>query len=191
MFRIPTDTIRSAVVARTIGSKEKLTLDDVLSSRIPTGIRSYLHAELASKFGESLQNASQEFEFGEEAYRFDRNEFLSVIDRALEFHSRYLPSPREVLPEFVYGTSNDVTLPVIQERLSHISDYRYLRVLLLRAIATKPGASITRSWFTKLLSSIDDAVVQSYTPDQIAKLSDPIFHFCLFGQADTSGDHPA
>jgi hypothetical protein len=207
MFRIPTDHVRQAVIARTIGSRETISLGDVLSSSIPSGISSYLHAEVSGAFGASLEKFPLSDRLGEEGddsralrhafvravvqdYRFGRNEFIGLLDRTLEFLSAYLPSPLGTLTDFVFESSVELTSPAIEEKLSRVADYRYLRILMTKAAARRPEGSMTRSLFSAQLFAFDQAVLAGHTPLQLVRIADPIFRFSLFGAPDESGRIP-
>lgn len=198
MKGLETRKVLKETIDRTIGERDSVLFREVLASEIPHGVKSLLRADLAesllSEFGSSprMDKIFRRESMGEgikltlsralvQEYRFDRKEFITAVERAVEFLARYLCQPRLMMEQWIFGFQETMPADRVERKLGAIADYRYLPVLITRVMRKKNLPAIERSWFRNTIADLDDRVVEEHSHKELLKMAKPIFDFARFG----------
>jgi hypothetical protein len=194
MLERETEQIIALLIQRTIDQKAEVRLQDVLASRVPRGIKTYLRAEVTGWLtdelrqgrrmagivqGESLRGATASVlaHSASLEYVFPRAEFVTTLDQAVHFLGNYLCRPQWTLRQFLTPGGQPAPAAMIRQRLGYISEYSYIPALINGYIETRQPATISSVQLGALLEQIDRLVIQRGTFSDLARRSEPMFEF--------------
>ncbi len=165
----------------------ELRMADVLAMPLPAGVRAWLGGAIAGRLAESLLPGPH---FSHAAgnggriaravvlslvpqYRIRRDDLRRLLREAVAFTEAFLRRPRSTLEGFLLAGGDRVSVPEIASRLDMITEYRYLGVVLLRLLARR--SEVERGELRRLIARVDDEVVRTHGPEELARLMAPLF----------------
>lgn len=196
MLERETESIIATLTARTIGAGESVQLRDALAADIPRGIKAYLRTETVRWLAEDLYAAprfaridrtapglrriSRSFLLAmADGYRYQRNEFLAILDNAVHFLENYLCRPQWTIENFAFERAEMMSIEAILDKLECTSEYAYFKTLIGKIAGQRGWTEISRGNFRDLLIAIDDQVVKQHDARELSLLAKPIFDFIL------------
>ena len=207
MLERETDLIIQTIIARTIGSKESITLREFLEADVPAGIKVYTAAEVTHWLTRDLQ-ASPSFARLDRtssiasqlsksflralalSYVFPRQELLTMVDNAVHFLENFLCRPQWTLEHFMFEQKNVMPVDIVCSKLEYVVEYTYFKKLLERVLRQRGREEVTSGDFRELLMKIDDQVVKQHNPRELAQLLKPMFDFLHLSAAPLDAPIP-
>lgn len=207
MLEQETALITQIVIESSLGQRDSVKLNEVLTADLPRGIKAFMTAEviklLEPDFRQSQRLAHVAKGLGgtdaaersvlrtlAAEYTIPREEFLPLVKKAVDFLKDYLCRPQQTLYALLYGNTGTATLEEVIRVFESIVDYAYYGEVVIRHARTKGWREISAAQFKDLLARIDQAVVQQHTPRELALLAKPIYDFLLFGDASMTRPIP-
>ncbi len=207
MLEQETALIAQIVVESTLGERDGVKLNEVLTADLPRGIKAFMTAEVIKLLEPEFRQSQRLVHIakglgGTDAaersllrtlaaeYTIPREEFLPMVTSAVEFLKEYLCRPQHTLHALLYKASDTATLDDVMRVFEYTVDYAYYGELVMRHARTKGWREISAVQFKDLLARIDEAVVQHHTPRELALLTKPIYDFLLFGDASLTRPIP-
>jgi hypothetical protein len=197
--------ILQTLIARSIGSREAISLGEILSAGLPRGVKSYLRAEVHQWLSDDLARAPRFSRIQAsdpagirhldvfvhsmaEHYIFMRREFLTTLEHAVLFTLNYLCHPHRTFCSFLFSNTSTITIDTLRAKARFVVNYQYLFSILDRIVVHRGVKEIDEATLRGLLLDIDRRVIEEHTPRQLASLAKPIFDFLLLRNAthDTS-----
>jgi hypothetical protein len=192
MFEREIESIIENTRAKTIGDADSIMVADLLNAPILPSIKIFFHAEV-----ESWLKDEQSHQLGSGRFRHDdlevierlkeidsilvrnavlsREEFLSILDKAVKLQFNYICRPQWTLAKFIFKNDDVKSGEEIQPGLKYFYNYTYYRDILSRLIQKKSFNEMTLESFERLIRRIDNEVLQSHSSAEIAQLTQPIF----------------
>lgn len=200
MLEQETDTILRVITKRTIGSRDRITLGEVMESDIPRGIKAYLRADVIRSIERDFERAPsltrvdrrepgfdgfirQLLRTLADNFTFQRDDFQGALENAVHFVENYLCRPQWTLAGFLLQERNSSTVRDIIFRLDYFVDYGYFPKLIERSLRPDSVEPVRLDHFRSLLTRIDDQVVRQHNGKELALLTKPIFDFLLLTDA--------
>jgi len=190
MPEIHTDRIFQLLESR-LPAGDHLAMSDVLTGVLPPAVRAWLSAAVADRLATDLQAAphlsraagtpaARRIGRGVVAalvpqYVIDRGDLLLLLRDAVEFVEAFLHRPRRTLEELLLGNAESVAITLLPSRLSIITDYTYLGIVLSRLLSEKTAAD--REELRRLIARVDDEVMSRHAPEELAQLMAPLLHW--------------
>jgi hypothetical protein len=194
MLEKETELILEILKERTVGLEATSSLSRVVSSDIPGSVKSFIEAEVHHWLAREIASAPHFTRIGETApqnkklirkhiralgmeYVFSRKEFLDTLDNAVHFVENYLCRPQWTLTHFLFQKESTISSETLRSHLDYVSEYSYLKVLILRYIERKEWNVIERKTFERLVEQIDREVVKQHSGKELALLIRPLYTF--------------
>lgn len=143
----------------------------------------YAHPEIASLLtyleGVQIRHA-----------RFERDDFLSVLDGAVKLTYNYLCRPQTTLKWYVFRGEPTKSLGETLLRIRAFDDYPYFATVFGEWVERKKGErstfdSISAREFERIVRRIDDQILLSCTIDELLEIMEPLF--TVIGRGDERG----
>jgi hypothetical protein len=129
MLEQETSQILQMLIARSIGSREAITVGDILRMDFPRGVKSYLRTEVQQWLFDDLTRTPHfsRLQTSDPAairhldvfvrslaadYVFTRDQFLTTLEHAVIFTLNYLCRPHRTLRSFLFADTDTVAIPV-------------------------------------------------------------------------------
>ena len=191
--------IRGAELAE---GRNTVALANILTSPLlPQRLRAYFRAEAArlleeentyrssSRFNHSsadIKKLEQKLdELLVQKATFRRDEYLDTLERAVKINFNYLCRPQLTLRSFVFRGEEAVTTGIALQRLAYFDDYPYLTYVLKKWIEKhqhEQHETISAEDFQRTVRKIDDQALQSFTPNDLQTLLQPMFQWIAGAQ---------
>lgn len=189
MFEQEIENIIQNTQAKTIGNGSSIRVADILSAPILPAIKTFFQTEVEGWLKEerSSQLPSGRFRYDEPEVQkqidsilvrnaiLSREEFLSILDKAVKLVFNYICRPQWTLSKFLFKSGNVVPSEEFQSELNYFYDYPYYRDILLRFVEKKGIKEVTLEMLEQLVKRIDEEVIQSCSASELAHLTQPIF----------------
>lgn len=204
MLERETEVIKHIILESTIGERDAIKLNEVVAADVPNGVKAYIVAEVTNLFEKELQQSAlariaqgvAATVTGQRAiirtlameYALNRADYLKVVEDTVFFLENYLCRPRWTLQQLMFDQSETISFEEMTKKLELAVEYSYLALLIARHARRAGWRQISAQQFSSLVARIDDEVVKSHSPRELALLAKPIYDFLLFG--DTSMDQP-
>jgi len=199
MFEQEIENIIQNTQAKTIGNASSIRVTDILNAPILPSIKTFFQAEVESWLMEERahQSLSGRFRYDEpEVSKYQkqidsilirnavlsREEFLSILDKAVKLEFNYICRPQWTLPKFVFKNDKVKSCEEIQSGLRYFYDYPYYQEIFSRFVEKKGIKEMSLETFEQIIKRIDEGVLQSYSPAELAHLTQPIFDVILEAQ---------
>lgn len=188
MGRLETSAVLAGIVAETIGERGSVTLRSVRDARVPQGVAKFLFAQVLEEYSHERRvgpgdgpvvNALLKALVLE--HRYERVEYLSALNAAIEFLSDYLVCPRESLLRWITEQREEASVATVGKKIAAVHDYRYLTILLSAWLRRCEENVVTREQLRTVIAAIDDRVVAEHSPDELGLLARPMFMFVRYG----------
>jgi len=200
MFDQELERLTVIIHARTIGSRGKITLREILVADIPSSIQYYFRLGVEEKFArEWKQTVSQsKFSYAPATmrtiknelqsvlvlnYSFPRKEFLHSLDDGIHLMLNYLVRPQWTLRSFVFNNSEKISSTTMLEMLKGFSEYDYIVRIVERVVEETKMAQFTKTELELLLHNLDKEYFQRRTPREIVTIMKPIFRYFNCGSS--------
>ena len=120
--------------------------------------------------------------------RYERDEFLSVLDRAVKLSYNYICRPQTTLKWYVFRGEPTKSLGETLLRMNAFVDYPYFRTVFIDWVDRKREErptfdSISAREFERIIRRIDDQILLSFTIDDLLEIMAPLFDFIGKGEA--------
>ena len=120
--------------------------------------------------------------------RFERDDFLAVLDSAVKLTYNYLCRPQTTLKWYVFRGEPTKPLGETLLRMDAFLDYPYFRTVFREWVDRKKEEratfdTISAKEFERIVRRIDDQILLSCTIDDLLGLMDPLFEFVGKGEA--------
>lgn len=189
-----TGRILRTLTERTIGSRDDIALKDILTARIPQGIKTFLQADIMDELERELVSGQRFARVSMSApgmpgvirgfirtcaleYVFPRAELVASLDNATHFLGNYVCRPQWTLREFLFEEGKSLTQTTFIGRLQYTSDYPYYKTILHAMVLRKGWKEITAEQFGRLARQVDRLMMQQLGARELAELTRPIFDF--------------
>ncbi len=86
-----------------------------------------------------------------------------------------LTEPRRHLPEYIFGSENELSAEQVSERVRKVVVYRHLAAFLPRYMQNKKLERISRDRYQRAMEQLDDKLSRKYSPLNWAQLFEPLF----------------
>jgi hypothetical protein len=199
MFEEEMAAITQSLIAATILEGETISLAELQHSQVPPTIKTYFKSEVQRWLKEerAADSSSKRFNYNiseiqslqqqvdmllVNRFVFDREDFLTTLDKSIHFYFNYLLRPEWTLVNFLFDRKSTESVQEILFKLSYCSEYRYYNEILEHYFSEKGLVSIRVDEFRLLLQKIDDRVIQTHNSIELARLTTPIFDFINFGK---------
>jgi hypothetical protein len=200
MLEKETSDILRTLTGRSLGARQAISLQEVLSTDLPRGVKAYLHTQVQQWLLEDLARSPRfsRIQASDRAstrhldvlvrsmaehYVFMRDEFLTTLEHAVLFTLNYLCRPHRTLGSFLFSSTSVITVETLRAQSRYVSDYQYLFSILDTMVIQRGLKEIEETEFRSLLMEIDRQVVRQHTARELAVLAKPIFTFLLLGNA--------
>lgn len=207
MLEQETALITEIVIESTLGQRDGVKLNEVLTADLPRGVKAFMTMEVVKLLEDDFRRSQRLVHIakglgGTDAaersllrtlaaeYTFARDEFVPMVGRAVAFVKEYVCRPQQTLRTLLYKDSETATVDDLKRAFEYTADYAYYGELVMRHARTKGWREISAAQFADLLARIDDVVVRHHTPRELALLAKPIFDFLLFGDASMTRPIP-
>lgn len=207
MLEQETDTIIDAMRTATIGEAEQFPLKALLASRLPGGIRTYVHEEVVQRLtadvhaGKHFRQVLVQGSLPPPTlhsllhacaidYVFPRQDYLVLLDHAVHFLMNYSCRPQWTLAEFLFSGSGVLTRNELSTRLGYVSDYPYYASLLHSVMEKKGWTTLDVHRFRTIVRTIDEHVTGRYTGRDLALLPRPVFELLAWDPHHAGGTIP-
>ncbi len=202
--RVITQTIQS-VAADVVRERSQVGLTEILESeRIPerfkpffaTEVRWWLHGEALSRAANkrfdwdhpelsALLGYLDDVQFRHA--RFERDEFMTVLDSAVKLTYNYLCRPQVTLKWYIFRGQPVKPLREVMLRLDAFVDYPYFRSVFSDWVERKRQErptfdAISATEFERIVRRIDDQILISCTVEDLLTMMDPLFD--VVGEGD-------
>lgn len=167
------------------------TADDLLRLGMPDFIVRRIKMEIADRFSKALEMPTTEWLDTErsivatswnqfvEAVKGDahipRKYAAEIIENAVIETIELIVAPRRTMMEWLFGSTNEVSMSVMRQRAQYLTVNRYLIESLLRYMELKDLHTITRVAAVDVIKIVDNRYVTGYTSLNWAQLIDPLF----------------
>ena len=202
IFESEIERILHSVRARTIGESETITLGEVLSSNVHSGIKAYFRAEVQKMLQEEREKEvrSKQFPYAipevtrlqeqmdlllQHYYEFYQKDFDTLLDEAVHFQFNYLCRPQFTLMGFLFDNKRKVPVADIERKLDYCVEYSYYREIIRRYITDNGLAKIAYEEFESLLDKIDREILSQHTSWELARMLKALFSFVDTGLPDS------
>jgi hypothetical protein len=196
MLEQETTHILQTLIARSIGSREAISLRQILATDLPRGVKSYLRAEVHQWLMDDLTRAPHFSRIQSsdpaatrhldvfvrsmgEHYVYMRSQYLTALEHAVLFTLNYLCRPHRTLHSFFFSSIGTMTVDTLRAKARFVTDYQYLFSILDRIIVQRGAKEIDEAEFSALLLDIDRRVTREHGPRELAVLAKPVFDFLL------------
>ncbi len=191
--------LNTALIEATIRDDESYPLAQLHQCTIPNAIRTFFRTEVQQWLKEEQAQRPLSKRFGAAVpeiaslqqqidmllvnrFVFDRDDFLSTLDKAIHFYFNYLLRPEWTLINFLFDRKSTESVQEIMFKLNYCSEYLYYNEILDQYFTQKGLVNIRVDEFRLMLQKIDDRVVQSHNSIELARLTTPIFDFINYGK---------
>lgn len=135
----------------------------------------YEHPELAS-----LLNYLEQVQFRHA--RFEREEFVSVLDSAVKLIYNYLCRPQTTLKWYIFRGQPVKPLNEVMLRFSAFIDYEYFRTVFIEWVERKRAErptfdAISATEFERVIRRTDDQILLHCTVEDLLDMMGPLFEF--------------
>jgi hypothetical protein len=190
------------VLRQTIGDRPRITLAEIVSARVPQGIRAYLQAEVQRRLREDAASTrwlgallkrtppgggDTTLASLAAGFTFEADDYRTSLGHAVHFLAGYLCRPRTTLHDFIYHDRDTADAAQIRDHLEHCADYPYLTTLLLKYLDRKDLRTLSREAFGVLVEKLDVLFLQRLTPEDHARLTLPIFEYFELADEQDAG----
>jgi len=169
----------------------------VTEARIPSGIKGFLFGRLLNRYSGATPVSSVSGPMSEALlrtlafeHRYERSEYLEDLQLATGFLSTYLIRPRKSLLRWIFGPHVEAPGATLQGKLLHVTNYRYLTLLLEAWIEKHRMTTVSEEQLESLIADIDNRVVARHSDPELVLLARPIFGFALFGATTPNPEVP-
>ncbi|MGE3799511.1 MAG: hypothetical protein AB7H80_00670 [Candidatus Kapaibacterium sp.] len=119
--------------------------------------------------------------------RFERDEFLSVLDKAVKLSYNYICRPQTTLKWYIFRGEPTKSLGETLLRLNAFTDYPYFRTVFTDWVDRKREErptfdSISAREFERITRRIDDQILLSSSVDELLEIMNPLFDFIGKGE---------
>ena len=119
--------------------------------------------------------------------RFERDEFLSVLDKAVKLSYNYICRPQTTLKWYIFRGEPTKSLGETLLRLNAFTDYPYFRTVFTDWVDRKREErptfdSISAREFERISRRIDDQILLSSSVDELLEIMNPLFDFVGKGE---------
>ena len=104
----------------------------------------------------------------------------SVLESVLGDMLELMVTPRAFLPEYIFGSENELDLESIRDRCEWVVVYTYFPSAILRFMEKKGRKVLTKAQADRIIERLDERVTAHYTSLNWAQLFDP--WFALMGE---------
>lgn len=141
----------------------------------------YEQPELAS-----LLNYLEQVQF--KYARFEREEFLAVLDSAVKLTYNYLCRPQTTLKWYIFRGQPVKPLREVMLRFDAVSDYEYFRTVFIEWVESKQNEratfdAISATEFERVIRRTDDQILLNCTVEDLLAIMSPLFEFIGEGEA--------
>lgn len=189
-----TGRILRTLTERTIGSRDTIALKDILTARIPPGIKTFLQADIMDELERELIQNQRFTRVSISApgipgvvkgfirtcaleYVVPRAELVASLDNATHFLGNYVCRPQWTLREFLFGEDTSLSQAAFIGKLQYTSDYPYYKTILHAMMLRKGWKKITVEQFGRVVDRADRLMLQQLGARELAELTQPIFDF--------------
>lgn len=201
MFEKEIDRLISLMIDRTIGNSDSTSVKEILAAEIPRPIQTLIRVDIEHKLEEELKNKfiNSRFDFSHPEviglqnqinsilvlnYKFNRSEYLELIEDAIHLMINYLIRPQWTLLNYIYENTTQVSGDYIVKSLRMFSAYDYLKVLITKVIQEKNIKLMTSNEFQNLVWKCDREFIRRKDGYQIANITFAIYEFINYGLKD-------
>ncbi len=119
--------------------------------------------------------------------RFERDEFLATLDKAVKLSYNYICRPQTTLKWYIFRGEPTKPLGETLLRLNAFNDYTYFRAVFTDWVDRKREErptfdSISAREFERIVRRIDDQILLSCTIDELLEMMSPLFEFIGKGE---------
>lgn len=207
MFERELETLEKIIKDNTIGNAESISLQSILESNIPIGVKSFFRGEIAwFLFQERRQETRQtRFNYSHDDvkllqeqtdflliqhYRFDQKTFAETSDKAVHFLFNYLCRPIWTLENFLFDEKNVLTIDELRAKFRYCSDYSYYWTIVEKYLTTKMRTDLSKEEAVELLRKIDKEIIRDNNALALGRMTEPFFTFVQSIQKQmTSGEN--
>lgn len=203
MFENEIENILNIAKLRTIGYEQKIKVGNILNLHLPKSIKQFFLLESEALLGQEkvikynierfdqtnleVKKAISQLEnVLKENCVFHRNEFVSLLEKAVKLQINYLFRPRWTLSRFVYKSNHSRTNQEISSLFRYFSDYTYYNDIIIGYLENKGIDNLSDTEFNKLLMKVDNAILKRYTRKEIAYMPKPLLDFINYGNKQPS-----
>ncbi len=134
----------------------------------------------------SLLNYLEQVQF--KYARFEREEFLAVLDSAVKLTYNYLCRPQTTLKWYIFRGQPVRPLQEVMLRFDALSDYEYFRNVFIDWIESKQNEratfdAISAQEFERIIRRTDDQILLNCTVEDLLSIMSPLFEFIGEGEA--------
>jgi hypothetical protein len=197
MLERETDAIITTVTQRTLGTRESVTVKEILAAEIPHPVKTFFRADVEAILGEELraQHKASRFNYQHPEvqnlqkqigsivvleYSFRRPEFMERLDESVHMLGNFLIRPQWTLLNALFEQDQKISASALTHLLRHFGPYEYLRDLLTHYIRDKNVASFTRDEFSSLVSRMDGEYIRRKAGGEMARVMSPVFDYFDF-----------
>jgi hypothetical protein len=120
--------------------------------------------------------------------RFEREEFLAVLDSAVKLTYNYLCRPQTTLKWYIFRGQPVKPLREVMLRFDAVSDYEYFRNVFIDWVESKQNEratfdAISATEFERVIRRTDDQILLNCTVEDLLAIMTPLFEFVGEGEA--------
>lgn len=191
-----TRTITELYLKKLDEGRNFFTTQDLLEVGFPEFLVSRIRFELMRNLQDSITPPDSDWaDMGTEPVRTAWTRFLEAIREEIRLPASYAGSvlesavgdilemmvaPRSFLPDFLFGSLNELDLETIRERSQWVVVYGYFATALPRYMEKKERDLITRDQAVRIIEMLDNRITEHYTSLNWAQLFDP--WYALMGE---------
>lgn len=202
--RVIAQTIQK-ITAETLQERSLIPLADILQDpRIPARIKPFFETEVHWwLYNEHLARAANKrFEYSHPELasllnyleqvqirhaRFEREEFISVLDSGVKLTYNYLCRPQTTLKWYIFRGQPVKPLDEVMLRFSAFVDYEYFRTVFIEWVDRKRAErptfdAISATEFERVIRRTDDQILLNCTVEDLLEMMRPLFEF--IGEGD-------
>jgi hypothetical protein len=200
MFDQELERLSAITQSRTIGSRGKVTLREILSADIPPCIQHFFRRGVEEKFAREWKQTESQSKFSYAHptvqtiknelqsvlvlnYSFPRKEFLHSLDDGIHLMLNYLLRPQWTLISFIFNSREKISSTTMREMLKGFSEYAYIDTIVGKVIEKTKMTQFTLTEFELLLHNLDKEYVLRKMPNEIAEMMKPIFTYFTCGSS--------
>jgi hypothetical protein len=197
--RVIAQTIQK-ITAETVQERSLIPLLDILQDeRIPSRIKPFFETEVHWwLYNEMLaRGANKRFDYDNPELaslinyleqvqfrhaRFEREEFVTVLDSAVKLIYNYLCRPQTTLKWYIFRGQPVKPLREVMLRFSAFVDYEYFRNVFIEWVDRKRAErptfdAISATEFERVIRRTDDQILLNCTVEDLLDIMDPLFDF--------------
>lgn len=180
MFDREKQVVINRICKSIFDKSDSVTLKEINSLSIPQQLKNYLNCEVDQLLEEEIIELKNFSKFNYEHHEvkpffdqfcvilklhksFTHPELSLLLKNGLDLTLDYLLKPCEVLTNFIFKYDTEIDSDVIKKKLSFITDYEYLTLIVEEFLKRKGNQSINRDAFYELLKKIDKEYTTNFT----------------------------